>query len=143
MTCPFSGARIPQVSALLADVCSEGAEVTTIEADRVRGADRRRWPRARVRLPVCLVDTEGSFSVLTGETVDIGVGGLRAHVDGPLSGSVEATVRIDLSDRHALVCEALVAGGGVVEDGFEYRLAFRNLDPDDVAALEDLVSRTA
>jgi hypothetical protein len=115
--------------------------MSTIEAERVKGADRRRWPRAQVRLPVRLVDTDGSFSVLTGETVDIGVGGLRAEVDGPLSGSVEATVCIDLTSERALVCEAAVAGGGPVEGGWEYRLAFRNLEPDDVAALTDLVER--
>lgn len=117
--------------------------MTTMEAERTRGADRRRWPRAQVRLPVRLVDTEGAFSVLRGQTVDIGVGGLRAQVDGPLSGSVEATVSIDLSSDHALVCEALVAGGGAVEGGWEYRLAFRNLDPDDIAALEQLVRHAA
>ena len=117
--------------------------MTTIEAERVRGADRRRWPRVKVRLPVRLVDTEGSFSVLSGETVDIGVGGLRAQVDGPLSGSVEATVCIDLTSGHALVCEALVAGGGAVDDGWEYRLAFRNLDDDDIAALEEVVEHAA
>ena len=113
--------------------------MVTIEQERVAAADRRRWPRAQVRLPVLLIDTEGSFSVRTGQTVDIGVGGLRARVDGPLSGEVEATVRIGLSDGHALLCEALVAGGGAVEDGWEYRLAFRNLAPDDVAAIERVV----
>ena len=113
--------------------------MATMEAERVGTPDRRRWPRAMLRLPVRLIDTDGTFSVLSGETLDIGVGGLRAHVDGPLSGSVEATVRIDLPDDHALVCEALVAGGGAIEDGWEYRLAFRNLDPDDIAALELLV----
>ena len=113
--------------------------MVTIEQERVTVADQRRWPRAKVRLPVRLIDTEGSFSIRTGQTVDIGVGGLRAQVDGPLSGEVEATVRIDLSDGRALLCEALVAAGGAVEDGWEYRLAFRNLGPDDVAAIERVV----
>lgn len=113
--------------------------MTTIEAERVQGAERRRWPRVQRRLPVRLVDTEGSFGVVSGQTVDIGVGGLRARVDGPLSGSVEATVRIDLSAGQSLLCEALVAGGGPVEGGWEYRLAFRNLDGADVLALEQLV----
>jgi hypothetical protein len=115
--------------------------MTTMEAELVRTPDRRRWPRARVCLPVHVVDTEGTFSVLNGRTVDIGVGGLRALIDGPLSGAVEATVRIDLSDDHALVCEALIAGGGATEDGWEYRLAFRNLDPDDVLVLENVVAQ--
>jgi hypothetical protein len=115
--------------------------MTTIEAERVRGADRRRWPRAQVRLPVRLVDTEGSFSVRSGETVDIGVGGLRATVDGPLSGALEATVCIDLPADRSVVCEAMVAGGGPIPDGWEYRLAFRDLDADDMAALAALVAQ--
>ena len=117
--------------------------MTTIEAERVRGADRRRWPRAEVRLPVRLVDTEGSFSMLSGQTLDLGVGGLRARVDGPLSGDVEATVCLDLSAERTLVCEALVAGGGPCDGGWEYRLAFRNLDADDVDALQHLVDHAA
>jgi len=117
--------------------------MATIEAERVRGVDRRRWPRARVHLPVRLVDTEGSFRVVSGQTVDIGVGGLRAQVDGPLSGSVETTVCIELSPDRALVCEALVAGGGAGPDGWEYRLAFRNLDDDDITALERIVEHLA
>ena len=115
--------------------------MSTIEAERARGTDRRWWPRAKVRLPLRLVDTEASFSVLRGETVDMCVGGLRAHVDGPLSGSVEATVCIDLWSGQTMVCEARVAGGGAIEDGWEYRLAFRNLDAGDIAALEHVVSQ--
>ncbi len=117
--------------------------MTTIEADRVRSADRRRWPRARVHLPVRLVDTEGSFTMLSGHTLDLGVGGLRAKVDGPLSGDVEATVCLDLSAERTLVCEALVASGGACEGGWEYGLAFRNLDPGDVAALQELSEQAA
>jgi len=113
--------------------------MATMEAERVRGGDRRQWPRAQVSLPVRLVDTENSFRLVSGRTVDIGVGGLRARVDGPLSGAVEATVCVDLDHGRALVCEGLVAGGGAVDGGWEYRLAFRNLDPEDVAALERLV----
>lgn len=113
--------------------------MSTIEAERVRGADRRRWPRVEVSLPVRLIDSDGGFTVLSGRTCDICVGGLRAHVNGPLSGEVEATVCIDLTSERTLVCEAMVAGGGPVEDGWEYRLAFRNLEPDEIAALELVV----
>lgn len=113
--------------------------MSVIEAEPVQRTDRRRWPRAQVSLPVRLVDTEGTFGVTSGETVDISVGGVRALVDGPLPGGFETTLWLDLTDR-ALVCEALVAGGGVVADGWEYRLAFRNLGPEDVATLERLVA---
>jgi len=117
--------------------------MTTIEAKPLAWTDRRQWSRALLHLPVHLVDTDGSFSVVSGETLDIGVGGMRARVDGPFSGSVEATVRIDLSDGRAMLCEALVAGGGATATGWEYRLAFRNLDPADAATLEELVRSAA
>ena len=117
--------------------------MATIEADRVRSTDRRRWPRAGVSLPVRLIETEGRFNMLSGHTVELGVGGLRARLDGPLSGEVEATVCLDLEPGRTLVCEALVAGGGVCDGAWEYRLAFRNLEPDDVAALQRLVEQAA
>lgn len=113
--------------------------MTTIEAEREQEIDRRAWPRVPLRLPVRLVDTDATFGVVSGQTVDIGVGGLRARVDGPLSGSVEATVRIGLTSGQSLLCEAHVASGGPVEGGWEYGLAFRNLDATDVRALERLV----
>jgi hypothetical protein len=113
--------------------------MSAMVAERIGGADRRRWPRAEVRLPVRLVDTEGSFSVLSGETVDISIGGMRARVDGPLAGSIEATARIDLTLERTVVCQAMVAGGGPVEGGWEYRLAFRDLDRDDIAELARIV----
>ncbi len=114
--------------------------MSTIQAERVAGGERRQWHRVKVHLPVRLVDTEGCFEVVSGWTVDIGVGGLRAQVERPLSGSVEATVQIELASGCALLCEALVAGGGAVGEGWEYRLAFRNLEAGEIAALEHLVS---
>ncbi len=113
--------------------------VNVIEAERVDGSDRRRWHRARVRLPLRLIDTEGDFRVLVGETVDLGVGGARVLVDGPLPGALRATVQLELSDGPALLCEATVAGGGAVEDGWEYRLAFADLEVHEVEALEQVV----
>ena len=94
-----------------------------------------------MRLPLRVVDTEDSFRVLIGETIDIGVGGVRAVLDGPLFGTLEATVHLDLGGRSPLVCEALVLAGGAVEDGWEYHLAFRGLDPHESTTLADVVAR--
>ena len=106
-----------------------------IEAERLGGTERRRWPRATVRLPLRVIDTEDSFRVVVGETLDVGVGGARAVLDAPLFGTLEATVHLELGDRPPLLCEALVIDGRAVEDGWEYRLAFRNLDPHEIVAL--------
>lgn len=115
--------------------------MTVREAGWARPHDRRRWPRVRLRLPVRVVDTESSFSVLTGETIDVSVGGVLASTDGPLGGAMKATVQLDLPDGQTLVCEARVAGGGAVEEGWQYRLAFGNLEVAEIDALERLVSR--
>ncbi|MEO5680711.1 MAG: PilZ domain-containing protein [Acidimicrobiales bacterium] len=117
--------------------------VIEVERREAAGADRRRWPRARVRLPVRVVDTEGGFGVRLGETVDLSVGGLLALVDGPLGGTIEATVQVDLPDGPTVVCQALVASGGAVAHGWEYRLAFRNLDPHEIRAIEQTVDAAA
>lgn len=115
--------------------------MSVIEAERseAAGAERRRWARARLRLPLRVVDSDGGFGVRLGETVDISVGGLLAQVDGPLAGAIEATVQLDLPAGATVVCQALVAGGGAVDDGWEYRLAFRNLEPHEVRAIEQAV----
>lgn len=113
--------------------------MSVIEAERLSEVDRRRWARARVRLPVRVVDTEDSFRVLVGETLDVCVGGMRAVIDGALFGTVEVTVQMELVDDAPLVCQALVADGGAVDGGWEYRLAFRNLADREVAALAHLV----
>ncbi len=113
--------------------------MSVIEAQPTDEVDRRRWSRARVRLPLRVVDTEDSFRVLVGETSDVSVGGIRAVLDGPLFGTVEVTVQMELVDHARLVGQALVAAGGAVEEGWEYRLAFRNLAASEVAALAHLV----
>ena len=113
--------------------------MSVIQAERPNGVERRRWPRASVHLPLRVVDTEDSFRVLLGEALDISVGGMRVVLDGALFGTVEVTVQLELGGQAALVCQALVAAGGAVEDGWEYRLAFRNLDADEIRTLAHLV----
>ena len=113
--------------------------MSVMEAELVRSADRRRWPRVNVRLPLRIIDTDGDFRVLTGETVDVSVGGVLAVVDGPLTGALQATVRLHLVDGPALVCGARVAGGGAVDGGWQYRLAFFDLASDEVEALAHAV----
>ena len=114
--------------------------IVAVRGDQV---DRRRWPRAAVRIPIRVVDTEDTFRVLIGETIDVGVGGVRAVLDGPLFGTIEASVHLDLDGFGPLVCQALVADGGAIEDGWEYRLAFRDLEPREVRALANVVARSS
>ena len=117
--------------------------MSVVEAEWVRPHDRRRWPRVRLRLPLRVVDSESSFSVLTGETVDVSVGGVLASTDGPIGGAMKATVQLDLPDGQTVVCEVRVASGGAVEDGWQYRLAFGSLEVAEIDALERLVRRAS
>ena len=117
--------------------------MSVMEAEWARPDDRRLWPRVILRLPVRVVDTESSFSVLTGETVDVSVGGVLASTDGPLGGAMQATVQLDLPGGQTLVCEARVASGGAVDEGWQYRLAFGNLEVAEIEALEQLVGRAS
>ena len=112
-----------------------------LEAERISGTDRRWWPRATVALPVRVVDTEGGFGVLSGETLNLSAGGLKAQFDGPLPGTDAVTLQLDLLGDQALVCEALIAGGGASGGRWEYGLAFQNLEPHEVNALEHLVDQ--
>ncbi|MEJ7765992.1 MAG: PilZ domain-containing protein [Acidimicrobiales bacterium] len=110
-----------------------------VEAERTNGTDRRWWPRAAVRLPLRVVDTEGGFGVIGGETLNISVGGLAGCFDGPLPGTVATTIQVDLGADQVLTCEALIAGGGPVGESWEYRLAFQDVEPEDAEALDQLV----
>ena len=84
-----------------------------LEAQRT-GADRRWWPRANVRLPLRVVDT-----------------------------ALTTTIQVDLPDGNVVTCEAMIAGGGEVADAWEYRLAFRDLEPAAAEALDRLVRAAA
>jgi hypothetical protein len=109
--------------------------------------ERRRYERAVVRLPVHVVDTEGGFEVFEGETVDLSVCGLRAqlqaHMGDRLPTSCETTVQVELPDGGELVAEAIVADGWAIDGGYEYRIVFVALDPEDLARLAAIVSRAA
>ena len=109
--------------------------------------ERRRHERARLRLPVHVVDTEGGFEVFEGETVDLSVCGLRAqlqaHLGDRLPTSCETTVQVELPGGDELVAEAVVADGWEVDGGYEYRIVFVELSPEDAARLASIVARAA
>jgi len=135
----------PQTHPAPADGVDEdkGIIMTMIERSVEIPMERRLEPRLLVHLPVHVVDTEGDFGIITGETVDLGVGGLRARLWEPLPSTCETTVQLDLPDGTEVVTEARVADGGATPDGFEYRLVFLHLGASEADALSRLIADAA
>lgn len=109
--------------------------LTLHEVERIQ---RRRSPRASVRLPVVLsnfddTDPEAGGSVfasVTGESIDVAEGGLRVVTEREFPHGCDPTVTLHLSDSEELVALAAVLDEQDRPDGrHEYRLVF--IDPDD------------
>jgi hypothetical protein len=109
--------------------------LTLHEVERIQ---RRRSPRAQMRLPVVLSnfddtdpDAGGSvFASVTGESIDVAEGGLRVVTERGFPHGCDPTVTLHLSDSEELVALAAVLEDKDRPDGrHEYRLVF--IDPDD------------
>ena len=75
---------------------------------------------------------------IVGRTLDIGLGGLRVLTLRPVP-KREPTVMFTLPTGRSIVGATLVLSEDGTDDGYEVRLAFQDLDPDDVVALRELV----
>lgn len=109
--------------------------LTLHEVERIQ---RRRAPRAQVRLPVVLSNFDdpdpeagGSvFASVTGESIDVAEGGMRVVTEREFPHGCDPTVTLHLSDDEELVALAAVLEEQDRPDGrHEYRLVF--IDPDD------------
>ncbi len=109
--------------------------LTIHEVERIQ---RRRSPRARVRLPIVLSNFDdpdpeagGSvFASVTGESIDVAEGGCRVVTERGFPHGCDPTVTLHLSDTEELVALAAVLDEQDRPDGrHEYRLVF--IDPDD------------
>jgi hypothetical protein len=110
-------------------------DLTLHQVERIQ---RRRTPRAKVRLPVVLSNFDdpdpeagGSvFASVTGESIDVAEGGLRVVTELEFPHGCDPTVTLHLSDTEELVALAAVLEEQDRADGrHEYRLVF--IDPDD------------
>ena len=99
---------------------------------------RRAAQRAQLALPVVLsnfdspdLDAGGEvFASVTGESIDLSVGGCRVVTEGRFPPSCDPTVMLHLSPEEELVALAAVLEEKPRSDGrFEYRLVF--IDPED------------
>ena len=106
--------------------------------DQIERVQRRAAPRARVTLPVVLSNFDHAdpdvggevFASVTGESIDVSVGGCRVVMNRRFPTSCDPTVMMHLTPDEELVALAAILEEQPHGDGrFEYRLVF--IDPED------------
>ena len=103
---------------------------------------RRKWPRLRIDLPVTLCPVADALSLqgVPGRTIDLSVGGACIETLRPLEGEGDPMVMLNLPDGATVVCSTATVAAEELDDGWRYRLAFRDLDGDDAARLQALTA---
>jgi hypothetical protein len=108
------------------------------EVERIQ---RRSAARVPIQVGVTLSfldDPTPMIESIVGRTLDIGLGGLRVLTLRPVPHR-DPTVMFTLPTGRSIVGATLVLSEDSTPEGYECRLAFEELDPDDVVALRELV----
>jgi hypothetical protein len=117
---------------------------SSIRLDRIHDVEtvqRRRWPRRPLSVPISLLAVDGpSPAAAVGETIDLGVGGTHVRTSSALPAGVDPLATLTLPDGDVIILPTRVVFAHAEADGFEYRLAFQDIDPDDAARLSKLLS---
>ena len=109
-----------------------------LDVERIQ---RRSAARVPIQVGVTLSFLDGPSPMIesiVGRTLDIGLGGLRVQTLRGLPHR-DPTVMFTLPSARSIVGAALVLSEDATAEGYECRLAFQDLDPDDVVALSELV----
>jgi c-di-GMP-binding flagellar brake protein YcgR len=126
---------------LSARATEESDGLLVLDVSAVERVQRRTAPRAMVTLPVRLgVGAMPGSAVLVGETVDVSAGGCRVTTERPWPEHSDPVVSIDLPDGEAVVTQARVVTVDLTGGGWEYRLAFPEIDDPDRERLSRLVA---
>ncbi len=107
----------------------------------VERIQRRSAARVPIQVGVVLSfldDPTPMIESIVGRTLDIGLGGLRVLTLRPVR-KREPTVMFTLPTGRSVVGASLVLSEDATADGYEVRLAFQDLDAEDVVALRELV----
>lgn len=115
-------------------VCDADAEIERIQ--------RRRWPRKRMDLPVtlCPVEDGTRLAGVPGRTIDVSVGGLCVETLRQLEGEGDPMAILNLPDGTTIVAGTATVAIDDLGDGWRYRLAFQELDPNDAGRLAVLTT---
>lgn len=120
----------------------EADGVLDLAIDSVDRVQRRTSVRAPVSIPVTLTsfDDPGDFVSVVGTTVDISTGGCRARTAKPFPEGADPTLSLTLPEGHSVVVPAVILHTDERPDGWEYRMAFAEVDEADAKLLADLSS---
>ena len=121
---------------------ADGTEVSCdpgVSLDRIQ---RRKWPRRRLDLAVTLCPVEDGTHLegVPGRTVDVSVGGVCVETLRPVGGEGDPMVILRLPGGATIVSGASTVAVEELDDGWRYRLAFRDLEAADAARLESLTA---
>jgi len=118
------------------------AELDAVEPEEA--VQRRRWPRRQVTLPVSVIAVDDAAPAgVTGETLDISVGGVRILTHAPLPAGSDPLVAITLPAGDVLMMLGRVVHSSQSQDTFTYGVVFPDIEGDDAARLSELVAMTA
>jgi PilZ domain len=119
---------------------SDGRDVVGEQNMAFERIQRRRWPRRRMDLPVtlCPVSDGARVGGIPGRTVDVSVGGVCVETLRPVEGGGDPMVILSLPDGTSIVINTSTVAVEDLSDGWRYRLAFRDLDPNDAGRLAEL-----
>jgi hypothetical protein len=112
-------------------------DLTVEEIERVQ---RRVAPRTQIELKVAMTAFDGESSQMpsvVGRTVDVGPGGCRVATERQFPPGLDPTVTLHLPEGD-LVVLAQVLQATHDDGGWEYRMAFMDIDEDDAKRLAAL-----
>lgn len=120
---------------------AEGKELYCASDMGIERIERRRWPRARLDLPVTICPLQGTdVDSVPGRTVDISVGGACVETLSPVGRPDDVSVAIRLADGAIIECACATIAVEETDDGWRYRLSFRDLDGDGQSRLQELTA---
>ena len=109
-----------------------------LDVERIQRRSAARVP-IQVGVTLSFLDDPGPMiESIVGRTLDIGLGGLRVLTLRPIP-KRDPTVMFTLPTGRSIVGATLVLSEDPTDEGYEVRLSFQDLDPDDVVALRELV----
>lgn len=125
---------------LMAKGTLEEEGLLVLEVSAVERVQRRASPRVAVALSVRLRPSGRAPVLVRGNTVDLSSGGCRLATDRPWPEDSNPVAAIELPDGELVVTPARVVTVDPTGDGWEYRLAFPDIDPDARDRLARLVA---
>lgn len=117
-------------------------DLTVAGIERVQ---RRAAPRASEALQAVLsnLDDPGQLVSIVGTTLDLGTGGCRVRTTEPYPLGGDPTVTLTLPDDSEVIALGAILQARAVDDAWEYRLVFLDLDDDSRGRLADLIAENA